>query len=82
MKYTYKPENTCSSKFEFDIEDGIVKKLVVTDGCSGNLQGIGQLVVGMKVEDVISRLKGIRCGRKATSCPDQMAIALEKFQQQ
>ena len=46
MKYTYKPENTCSSKFEFDIEDGIVKKLVVTDGCSGNLQGIGQLVVG------------------------------------
>ena len=61
----------------FEVEDGIVKSLQVQGGCHGNLQGISKLVVGMKVEDVIARLEGIRCGFKPTSCPDQMAQALK-----
>ena len=62
----------------FEVEDGIVKSLQVQGGCHGNLQGISKLVVGMKVEDVIARLEGIRCGFKPTSCPDQLAKALKE----
>jgi len=79
MKYSYRPSGTCSSRFDFEIENGIVKDLKVTDGCSGNLQGISHLLVGMRIEDVISKLKGIRCGSKNTSCPDQIARALEAY---
>ena len=75
---SYTPSGVCSRRMELDVEDGIVKNLTVIGGCNGNLQGISKLVVGMKVEDVISRLEGIKCGFKQTSCPDQLAQALKK----
>lgn len=64
MKYTYKPNGVCSKEIIFEVEDGIVKDLQVIGGCHGNLQGISKLVIGMKVEEVIKRLKGIDCKRK------------------
>ena len=78
MTYTYKTRGTCSREIKFEVNDGIVSKVSFVSGCNGNLQGIGQLVEGMKVEDVISRLKGINCNGKGTSCPDQLARALEE----
>ncbi len=74
---SYTPSGVCSRKMKIDVEDGIVKNLTVIGGCNGNLQGISSLVVGMKIEDVISRLEGIKCGFKNTSCPDQLAKALK-----
>jgi len=79
MKYTYTPTGVCSRQIEFEVEDGIVKSLRVIGGCNGNLQGISKLVVGMKVQEVIERLKGIDCGGRGTSCPDQIARALEQI---
>ena len=78
MTINYRTRGTCSSRMTIDVEDGVVKSLRVEGGCSGNLQGLSRLVAGMKVEDVISRLEGIRCGQKATSCPDQLAQALKQ----
>ena len=78
MVVTYRPKGVCSQLMEIDVEDGLVRSLKVTGGCSGNLQGIAKLVVGMKVEDVIARLDGVRCGFKPTSCPDQLARGLEQ----
>ncbi len=75
----YKTQGTCSTAIDFEVEDGIVKSVSFTGGCHGNLQGISRLVEGMKVEDAITRLKGIRCGFKNTSCPDQLARALESI---
>lgn len=77
MKYEYKTSGTCSQKIFFEIEDGKVKGVEFLGGCNGNLKGIGALVEGMKVEDVIARVEGIRCGMKSTSCPDQLAKALK-----
>lgn len=77
----YKTSGTCSSMIDFEVEDGIVRSVVFTGGCNGNLQGIGKLVEGMKIEEVITRLEGIRCGFKNTSCPDQLACALKKYQE-
>lgn len=77
MVMEYKPSGVCSRKMVIDVEEGVVKSLEVVGGCHGNLQGISKLVEGMKVEDVISRLEGIRCGFKPTSCPDQLAQALK-----
>lgn len=77
MKYEYKTSGTCSQKIFFKIEDGKVKGVEFLGGCNGNLKGIGALVEGMKVEDVIARVEGIRCGMKSTSCPDQLAKALK-----
>ena len=77
MFFNYQPKGVCARQMTFEVEDGIVKSLQVQGGCHGNLQGISKLVVGMKVEDVIARLEGIRCGFKPTSCPDQMAQALK-----
>ena len=74
---TYTPSGVCSRRMELDVEDGIVLNLTVICGCHGNLQGISSLVKGMKVEDVIARLSGIKCGFKQTSCPDQVAQALK-----
>lgn len=79
MKYTYVPKGVCSRQIELEIEEGIVKGLTVIGGCDGNLQGIAKLVEGMKVEDVMKRLKGIDCRGKGTSCPDQIAKALESL---
>ncbi len=75
---TYQTKGTCSTSIDFEIEDGIIQSVKFTGGCNGNLQGISALVKGMKVEDAISKLKGIRCGFKPTSCPDQLAHALEE----
>ena len=77
MTITYRPKGVCSRLMRVEVEDGIIRQVEVQGGCSGNLQGIASLVRGMKVEDVIQRLDGIRCGRKATSCPDQLAQALK-----
>lgn len=74
----YKPTGVCSQLITFDIVDGIVHNVTFTGGCNGNTKGIGRLVEGMKAQDVINRLKGTKCGFKATSCPDQLAKALEQ----
>lgn len=79
MKYTYIPKGVCSRQINLEVENGIVTKLEVIGGCNGNLQGISKLVQGMKVEEVIKRLKGIDCNSKGTSCPDQIARALEEI---
>ena len=78
MKYRYRTQGTCSQMIEFDVTDGVLSGVTFYGGCDGNLKGIAQLVEGMKVEDVISRLSGIRCGVKSTSCPDQLAKALQQ----
>ena len=78
MTIEYTPQGVCSRKMTIEVEDGIVKSFQVMGGCHGNLQGISKLVEGMKVEEVISRLDGIRCGMKPTSCPDQLAQALKQ----
>lgn len=77
MKFTYKTKGVCSRAINIDIEDGIVKDVRFEGGCSGNTQGVGMLVKGMKIDDVIQRLEGIKCGFKGTSCPDQLAEALK-----
>ena len=77
MFFNYQPKGVCARQMTFEVEDGIVKSLQVQGGCHGTLQGLSKLVVGMKEEDVIARLEGIRCGFKPTSCPDQMAQALK-----
>lgn len=74
----YRTSGTCSTMIDFEVENGIIQSVKFTGGCNGNLQGISALVKGMAVEDAISRLKGIRCGFKSTSCPDQLARALEQ----
>ena len=76
----YNTSGTCSSAINLEVEGDIIKSVSFTGGCNGNLQGISRLVEGMKVEDAISRLKGIRCGFKNTSCPDQLARALESLE--
>lgn len=81
MKITYRPRGVCSQLMEIEIEDNTIKSLKVTGGCSGNLQGISRLVVGMNVDDAISRMEGIRCGFKPTSCPDQLAKALKTYRE-
>ena len=79
MKFTYKTKGVCSSLIELEIDDGIVKSVKFTGGCNGNLQGIGSLVEGMEVDDVIKKLSGIKFGFKGTSCPDQLAEALREY---
>ena len=76
--YQYKTKGTCSQMIYFDLEDGKVKNVQFLGGCNGNLKGIGQLVEGMDVDDVIARLAGTTCGMKRTSCPDQLAKALKE----
>lgn len=76
MRYTYKPRGVCSQLMDVEVEDGKITSVEVTGGCNGNLQGISRLVVGMDVNEAIGRLRGIRCGRKPTSCPDQLSKAL------
>nr|WP_308624941.1 TIGR03905 family TSCPD domain-containing protein [uncultured Eisenbergiella sp.] len=75
----YRTKGTCSSAIDIEMDGNIIKSVVFTGGCNGNLQGISRLVEGMSAEDAISRLKGIKCGFKPTSCPDQLAIALESI---
>lgn len=75
----YRPKGVCSNAIDLQVEDGVIKSVKFTGGCNGNLQGISRLVTGMKVEDAIDRLKGIKCGFKSTSCPDQLACALQEI---
>ena len=79
MQYTYKTKGVCSSNIYIDVEGDIVTNVRYVGGCNGNLQGIGALVKGMKIDDVIERLENIRCGFKNTSCPAQLAIALKEI---
>lgn len=79
MTYEFTPQGVCSQKMIIEVEDGILKDLKVFGGCNGNLKGISSLVKGMKIDDIISRLDGIRCGMKNTSCPDQLAQALKEI---
>ena len=76
-KFSFTPRGVCSSQIDFEIEDGIVKNIRFVRGCSGNTQGVAKLAEGMKVEDVIARLRGVDCNGRGTSCPDQFAQALE-----
>ena len=75
----YKTSGTCSSLIDIETNGDTIESVVFTGGCNGNLQGISALVKGMKIEDAITKLKGIKCGFKNTSCPDQLAIALEEL---
>ena len=79
MEYRYYPQGVCSREMIFDIDDGIVKDLITIGGCNGNLKGISSLIKGMKLEDVISKLEGIDCNGRGTSCPDQISKALKEF---
>ena len=81
MEYRYKPQGVCSTEMIFDIDEKtkIVRDLKVIQGCNGNLQGISSLIKGMKIDDIIAKLSGIKCGFKSTSCPDQISKALEQF---
>ena len=80
MIYTFRPRGVCSQEMQVEVDDhGIIRDMRVLGGCSGNLQGISALVKGMPAEEAIKRLKGIRCGFKDTSCPDQLARNLEKI---
>lgn len=78
MMYNYMTNGTCSRQIYLNIEDGIVKDVEFVGGCHGNLQGISALVKGMPVEEVKEKLAGIKCGLKKTSCPDQLAKAIEE----
>ncbi len=75
----YQTHGTCASAIDVEVKDGVVESVRFIGGCNGNTQGVSALVKGMKVEEAISRLKGIRCGFKSTSCPDQLAQALESM---
>lgn len=78
MAYQYRTRGVCSRNITFDIQDGVVTNVKFEGGCSGNTQGVARLVEGMSVEEAIRRMKGIRCGFKDSSCPDQLAKALEQ----
>ena len=75
---TYKTKGVCSKQIDMEIDNGVIVDAKFTGGCSGNTQGVAALVVGMTVEEAIKRLRGIKCGFKSTSCPDQLAVALEE----
>ena len=78
----YQPKGVCSNYMEIDVDGGVIQDCRVKGGCNGNLQGISHLLKGMRVQDAIQRMEGIRCGFKETSCPDQLSIALRQALQQ
>ena len=78
MTYTYRTKGTCSQAIQFEIEDNKVHNVQFIGGCSGNTQGVARLIEGMDVNEAISRIEGIHCGPRPTSCPDQLACALKK----
>lgn len=77
MTFSYRPRGVCSQRMDIEIEGGIIRSVAVIGGCDGNLKGISRLLQGMDVDEAISKLEGIRCGYKNTSCPDQLAQALK-----
>lgn len=78
MSMTYRTHGTCSQAILLDLDGDVIKKVEFIGGCSGNTQGVARLVEGMKAEDAIARLEGIKCGPRPTSCPDQLAKALKE----
>lgn len=81
MEYRYKPSGVCSKEMIIELDGNTIKKLTIVGGCDGNTKGISTLVVGMDIEHVIEKLKGITCGMKGTSCPDQLAKALMEIKE-
>ena len=79
MEYRYEPEGVCSQEMIIEVDGDTIKKVTIQGGCAGNTVGVSRLIEGMKIQEAIKRLKGIQCGYKGTSCPDQLAIALEKI---
>ena len=79
MRITYKTKGTCTRMIEIDVEDGVILQVTFFGGCSGNTQGISRLVAGMKVDDVIEKMRGIDCNGRGTSCPDQLTLALLEY---
>ena len=82
MQYIYEPKGVCSSKMIFEIEGDIVKDIKIIGGCAGNTLGISNLIKGLKIDEIIKKLKGVPCGFRGTSCPDQLATALEEYKKQ
>ena len=78
MEHIYRPRGVCSREMRVEVEDGIIRRVEVVGGCDGNLKGISRLLVGMRAEDAIEKLEGVRCGFKPTSCPDQLSKALRE----
>ena len=82
MEYRYMPKGVCSMQMIIEIENNIIKKLKIIGGCPGNTVGVSKLVEGRNIDEVIEMLKGIPCGIKGTSCPDQVARALEEYKKE
>ena len=82
MEYRYEPKGVCSMEMIINVEGNIIKSVEIVGGCPGNTVGVSNLVKGMSIDEAIARLKGIPCGGKGTSCPDQLAIALEKIKEE
>ena len=78
MEYTRRNKGTCARSTTVTIEDGIVKDVTIIGGCDGNIKGVIALIKGQKAEEAVAKIKGIRCGFKSTSCPDQLALAIEE----
>lgn len=78
MTFTYEPTGVCSTKIDLELEDGIIRSVAFTGGCNGNLKGISSLLEGMDAQVAIEKLRGIQCGWKPTSCPDQLSKALRE----
>ena len=82
MQYIYNTKGTCSRQIIIDVDDnGIIENATFVGGCNGNLQGLNALIKGLKIDEVITRLSGIKCGFKPTSCPDQLAVALKQIKE-
>ena len=79
MIYSYKTKGTCSSQIDIEIENNRLVNVVYTGGCNGNLKGISSLVKGMDLDEVCQRLEGITCGKRSTSCPDQLSKAIKEM---
>lgn len=79
MKYNFTPRGVCSREMEIEMDGDIIKSVKIIGGCAGNTVGVSRLIEGMQIDEAIKRMKGIPCGNKGTSCPDQLAIALEQI---
>ncbi len=79
MEYRYKPQGVCSTEMLIEVDGDIIKKIKIVNGCAGNTVGVSKLAEGRKIDEVIKLLKGIPCGKRSTSCPDQLARALEEI---
>ena len=82
MRYSYKTQGVCAVEIHFDLDGDVVSNVQFVGGCPGNTQGVARLVTGRNIDDVISMLEGIPCGKRKTSCPDQLAKALKAYKQE